>query len=233
MRDILHLLAASFFLILPLATVLANGDGPEICPVEEDPAIAESKCLEAVNSAERGNDSELLSELLEGLAIVYERQGRYEDAIQVLRRSIESTRHPLNASMRLVRLLEKTGQLEQAAEVLHSLSAWYDSATGDQAWMKGGVELQLGDVYLELGNETAAEEHYRRAIQNLSSGPGDDPTLPAVSRLARLYVKQGRTSEANDACRRWKESSGVAPTAAREVCEQLVEDFRARLRTGQ
>jgi len=64
MRDVFCILAASFFLILPLATVLANGDGPELCPVEEDPEVAESKCLEAVNSAERGNDSELLSELL-------------------------------------------------------------------------------------------------------------------------------------------------------------------------
>jgi len=164
---------------------------------------------------------------------VYERQERYEEAIQALRRSIESTEHPLNASMRLVRLLEERGRLKEAAEVLHSISAWYDSATDAQAWMKGGVELQLGDVYLELGEETRAEKHYMRAIQNLSSGPGDDPTLHAVSRLARLYVKQGRTGEASDACRRWRESAGVAPTAAREVCDQLVEDIRARLRTDQ
>jgi tetratricopeptide (TPR) repeat protein len=164
-----------------------------------------------------------LAQSLEALAAVYERQERIGDAVVALRRSIKVAGTPpsYNATKRLAYLLEKRGDLEEASGLLESLVSEDRTPSRGEKMQLGYLEIQLADIYLKLERWELAEAYYKSSIRNLSDGVGDDPTYPAVVRLVRLYLQQGRTRDAVSACRDYKKSLGASDAATSETCEKL------------
>jgi tetratricopeptide (TPR) repeat protein len=212
-------------LLVAIALPLMAMNGPDplaACSSVPEAREAEQRCLAAISASEVRGDTRLTAQLLEGLANIYENQERYDDAIATLRRSTElAPGTPHNASKSLARLLEGTGRLEEARDILESLNAQYDAGHRGDAWAKGHIELQLADLYVKLEQRDLAETYYRRSIQHLSRGPGSDPAYPAVSRAIQFFLKEGRPDAAIAVCTRWKESLGVTPKSATKECEQL------------
>jgi tetratricopeptide (TPR) repeat protein len=208
---------------MTFALVAMNGGDPlSECSSVPEVREAEERCLSAISASELQSDTRLTAQLLEGLANIYEKQGRNGDAIAALRRSIElAPGPPHNANQSLARLLVETGKLEEAKRLLESLDAQYDPSHRGGAWAKGNIELQLADLYVKLEQPDLAETYYGRSIQHLSQGPGSDPAYPAVSRAIRFLLEAGRHDSAVAICTSWKESLGMAPETATKKCERL------------
>ena len=201
----------------------AGGSAFELCPSTAVDPGTEKQCHAAIAEAERAADSELLAQLLEGLAVMYEGEQRHEEAVVTLRRSIQvaAPDHSYNARKRLANLLEKSGELEEARVILESLVSETGSASRGETVRRGHIELQLADVYVKLEKPDLAEQYYKRSILDLDRGPEDDPTYPALVRLIRLYLQQGRNRDAIEACMEYKKSRGVGSASATEVCQKL------------
>jgi tetratricopeptide (TPR) repeat protein len=131
--------------------------------------------------------------------------------------------HSYNASKRLANLLEQLGELEEARDILESLVSASGSTSKGETVRRGHIELQLADVYVKLEKPDLAEQYYKRSIPDLAHGPEDDPTYPALVRLVRLYLQQGRTRDAIEACQKYKKSRGASSASATHACQKLGE----------
>lgn len=200
----------------------ANGDPFELCPTMPQPVSSETKCLRAIENAEQSDDPELMAQLLENLAHVYEQQHRYEDAISALRRSVKLTKTEdgYNARKTLVRLLDEAGELEEARDILESLNALDVGSSRARVRSRGYVRLQLARIYVKLKRPDLAEYLYKQSVEDLAQGPGEDPTSPAVAALTEFYLSEGRVDDAIQTCRSHKESLGTKPTVAAQWCEE-------------
>ena len=210
----------------PISSSPAVGGGIfEDCPTTLGVAGAEGRCLEAIAAAETSLDSERLARLLEGLAVIYERDGRRQDAIAALRRStaVSGSTRSYDAMSRLAGLLEQAGELEEARDILESLVSNRESSSRGEVIRRGHAELRLAEIYVELERPDLAEKHYKKSIEDLSRGPGGAPTYPAVVRLARFYLQQQRTEDAIEVCRKYKESRGATAGSATRSCEKMRE----------
>ena len=200
----------------------ANGDPFELCPTIPQAVSPEAKCLQAIENAERSDDSELVAQLLENLAQVYEQQRRYEESIAVLRRSVKltETEAGYNARTMLVELLDEAGELEEARDILESLNALDVGSSRARVRRRGYVRLRLARICVKLKKPDLAEYFYKKSIEDLAQGPGEDPTSPAVAALTEFYLSEGRVDAAIQTCRSHKESLGIASTVAAEWCEE-------------
>jgi len=217
-----YALAATLSLSVESCGRAASGDVYEACPTEPTAEDAEARCLAAIADAERGHGSPDLPHLLEALALILERDQRYEEAIVALRRSIEApgSADSPNARRRLSGLLEKFGQLREAAQILESLISERTAASRGETMLRGIDELRLADLYVKLEEPELAERNLKRSIDDLSQAPGADPTLPAVVRLVRLYLNQGRAADALEVCRKHEKWSPAQPASVEE-CDTL------------
>jgi tetratricopeptide (TPR) repeat protein len=215
--------------LLLLATLftlgaMAGGDPLEPCSQALESIGGEERCRHAIAEAQGAGNSELASQLLEVLATNYEKAKRYEEAIALLRRAVHlASERPHNAARSLARLLEQSGNLEEARDVLGALDARYESHHPGDAWTKGHIELELGDLSVKLGQRGEAEEYYTRSIDHLSRGPGPDPAYPAVARLIRFYLEDSRVSDAVRICMSWKLSRGIPAAEAKGECAELAK----------
>lgn len=218
---------SALVVLLLLAVISVPGIGSpadvvRLCPTNGGSKQAEERCLQALDDARSSGNTQLQAELLEGLAVIYQRQGRRADAIESLQRSIKLSDHPFNASMELADILESSGRIPGAIAVLESLLARFSSSSDEDKWLRGSTEMKLGDLYQRLGKPSLAEAQYLRSIQDLSEiGHGalmEDPAL----RLMHLYVSQGKRDTAKEVCQKWKRSTGLSKEAAEKMCVSIV-----------
>jgi type IV pilus biogenesis/stability protein PilW len=102
------------------------------------------------------------------LGLLYASQGFDEKAITSMRRAVGINSRFYQAQYELASLLDKTGNLEEAARL-------YEFAAPDFR-NNGEYHYRLGFVYLRLGDPIRAEQHLRRA---LDVAPGSEAAAKA------------------------------------------------------
>jgi type IV pilus assembly protein PilF len=109
------------------------------------------------------------------LGLLYESQGRREEAIRMLRRAVEVNTDFHTGHYELAGILEKEGKLREAAEL-------YEVAA--PAYRQSAVyHLRLGLTYFRLDDPVRAREHFSR-VRELS--PGSEAAAQAAEYLALL-----------------------------------------------
>jgi len=106
------------------------------------------------------------------LALLYSGQGRDADAISNLRRAVEIDPKYYQAHYELASLLDKEGQLDEAAREYEVAAPGYRNV--------GEYHYRLGFAYFRLGQKAKAREALERAI---SVAPGSNSAAQAGERL--------------------------------------------------
>jgi len=140
--------------------------------LELDPYLSDAHNNLGILYTEMGRGAEAESEYLKtlenpayrtpekvhlNLGILYVSQGRDEKALKTLRRAVELNPKYFQAHYELAGLLERTGNLDEAAREYEVASQEYGK--------KGEFHYRLGLVYFRLGNTDKASEHLREVLE--------------------------------------------------------------------
>ena len=109
------------------------------------------------------------------LGLLYESQGRREEAITELRRSVAIDTLFYQGHYELAGLLEKEGKLTEAAELYEVAAPFYRTSAE--------YHLRLGLTYFRLENRIRAREHFNR-VREIS--PGSETAAQAAEYLAMM-----------------------------------------------
>jgi type IV pilus assembly protein PilF len=109
------------------------------------------------------------------LGLLYESQGRREQAIAMLRKSVEVNTTFYDGHYELAGLLEKNGELEEAAELYEVAAPKYRTSAV--------YHLRLGLTYFRLGEKIRAREHFSR-VRDLA--PGSQAAAQAADYLSMM-----------------------------------------------
>ena len=109
------------------------------------------------------------------LALLYSAQGRNSEAISNLRRSVELNPKYYQAHFELASLLDREGQIDEAAREYEVAGPAYRSV--------GEFHYRLGFAYFRLGQQAKARESLERAI---SVAPGSNSAAQAGELLKMM-----------------------------------------------
>jgi eukaryotic-like serine/threonine-protein kinase len=158
----------------------------------------------ALGSREGGSDRAELARALEGLGVVYGRQGRFGDAESALQRARDlsppGTVEYASVLGSLGGVLVQRGQADEAEPLLREALEICERLLGPDHPDTGNVLATLGALHLMQRRHDAAEPHLRRvlAIRERSLGR-DHPALAGVlNNLGALAFFQGRYDEAEN-----------------------------------
>jgi tetratricopeptide (TPR) repeat protein len=135
---------------------------------------------------------------------IYERMGRWQEAVEEGRLAIElklrcpsAPSHALGAMQRsLARRLQHVGQAEEAKQLLLSLRQTEVYSVLEQL----GVECELGHLALQLGDLELAEPAAARALA-LSEGMGANQRIAAAGLAVEVFLALQRLPEASSAAK--------------------------------
>lgn len=162
------------------------------------------------------------------LGIAYGELGNWQEAVRVLRRSVELSPQNFEARIALASAYEQLGQVSQAMQE-------YLTALGIRE--EPNVLIKLAWIYLQQGERdeqanrmSEAEEAYRQAIQRLRRALQLNPKLPsaqinlaiALRKYSTFLFRQGQTKLA-------EENLDEAEKIFREHLEQNPKDTLAKL----
>ncbi len=126
--------------------------------------------------------------------------GKHLEAVEIIQRGLElfhGTGFITNGTFglqALAKAYKAKGMVKEGLEVVQR-SEEFEQQTGE-ARQKASLQKIKGDLYLQDGNPTAAEEAYLNAIAVAREQHAKLLELEAVKGLARLWHKQGRTEDA-------------------------------------
>jgi tetratricopeptide (TPR) repeat protein len=86
------------------------------------------------------------------------------------------------------------GQIDQALAQLGQMAVW--SGNRRDAWNRPELLRVQGEVLVQAGNERAAEEAFRESMELAKGNGALSWLLRSATSLARLLVRQSRTSDA-------------------------------------
>jgi tetratricopeptide (TPR) repeat protein/transcriptional regulator with XRE-family HTH domain len=143
---------------------------------------------------------------VDGLAILYFRQGKYEQAEPLYRRALQIWEQALGPEHPLVaHALEGLGDLayeqgrDEQAELLYQRTLQIrEQALGPQHPEVAYALQCLADLASRQGKYEQAERFYRRTLQiwEQAAGPGHPEIAHPLNGLANLYLSQGKHEEA-------------------------------------
>ncbi len=173
-----------------------------------DLAAAEPLFLEALASHRQllGDTHPMVAEITEKLGRLYRRSGRYAEAEVLMRKLQDQYRTTLGeASPAYASLLEELALLarirggcqEADARSQQSLTL-YRQVLPERHWLIAQSLDTRGYLLESWGNLTAAERHYRAALEMLQKLPDpSDPVIAVViANLAHVYLQTGALAQA-------------------------------------
>jgi serine/threonine-protein kinase len=147
------------------------------------------------------------------LALALSRQGRHEEAIELLDQVIADKivvfggDHPSVLLSRHNQAFgfRQTGQFAKSASVLDEIRAVHVKIQGESSLAVAAIDDALANTWHDAGEFVKAEAAYRRAHAFLESHPQADPSLHAfvTNNLASLFEDRGDLAEAE----RWFDRS--------------------------
>lgn len=146
------------------------------------------------------------------LVNLYEKEGRYQQAVELLRTLLEKDSGSMNDRYALARLEFFRNQPERAEAALQDLLAHHEELNFDL--YQSAVKL-AGQVYDALGKPQQAVELYWQLYREF---PEDDN----ADLLLQLLIEQGLYSEAEKFARQWREQS-EDPFQKMKAAMQLAE----------
>ena len=146
------------------------------------------------------------------LALALGRQGRHDEAIDVLETVIEKKRHTLGEShpstLRSLEVLagnhRQRGDLDTAAATFEQVLEQTIAIHGEASSAEARVNNSLANVHHDRGDYARAEATYRRALEFHDGQPEADPLTHVflVNNLASLLEDRGNLSDAEALFRR-------------------------------
>lgn len=149
---------------------------------------------------------------LNHLGVLRSKQGRYEEAVPLLRDAYESRRaalgdkdeKTLGTMSDLATALQGLGQLEEAEKLCRAALPSQTRLLGDDHLQTLTTTANLASILQTRRAFPEAEQFHRRAVDGLTAllGENHPTTLLSVANLARLYKDQKRYAEAETLQRR-------------------------------
>ncbi len=160
-----------------------------------------------------GHDREVLhGRYRHNLALTLGRQGRHDEAIDVLETVIAEKQRTLGqthpSTLRSMEVLagnhRQRGDLEQAAAIFQEVLEQTTAIHGEASAAEARVNNSLANVHHDLGDFARAESTYRRALAFHDARPDADPLTHVflVNNLASLFKDRGNLAEAEAMFRR-------------------------------
>ena len=206
---------------------------------------AEKHLAAAVKEAEGfGPQDELLAASLQVLGLVYQDQGKYDEAELLNKRALaisEKAWGPehstVAAALNDLALLYNTQGKYAEAEPLHRRAlAIYEKTEGPEHPDVAYSLHNLALLYYNQGNYTEAERLYKRAlvIKEKALGPEHPDVAMSLKSLARLYYDQGKYAETEPLVKRVLAITEKALGPQHPDVAEILEYYAALLReTGR
>jgi serine/threonine protein kinase/Tfp pilus assembly protein PilF len=193
---------------------------------------AESLFREALDDTLRtqGEEYQLAHLVMDNLGVTAEQQEKLPEAESWFRRAHEIRRrvlgptHPLSltTTRNLARVLRSMGRVDELAALTAELQTVEDHNAG-----LPGLMVELGNLYVDVGDSAAAESSFRSALERARASLGDDhpTTAQALHGLCRALEEGGRLGEAEPLLRELAsvESSELQTAAACRLVRMLAK----------
>lgn len=165
-----------------------------------DPKQAEAIAVRGLDDAARLGDGALQRLMLQALANALERQNRFHDAVDALRRCLQITRPPIDARQRaevnagLGYSLFMTGDYRDALGCLLEALRWAEE-TGDLTRQASLLQL-VGRIEYNLDQKRRALETLARATEIADRQPDRSLAISLRNNYSNLLHENGRSQEA-------------------------------------
>ena len=196
---------------------------------------------------QEGEEDEALALALNDLAVVYNSQGRYEEAEPLYKRSLEiwekalGKEHPHVAATlnNLAELYRTQGRYEEAEPLYkRSLEIW-EKALGKEHPHVAAALNNLAALYYKQGRYEEAEPLYKRSLEIREEKLGKDhpDVATTLNNLAALYRAQGRYEEAEPLYKRsleiWEKTLGKDHPDVGAALNNLAALYESQGRYGE
>lgn len=140
---------------------------------------------------------------LERLAKFYEDNGRYDEAISLVNRSLSIRKkysqidYSMNTSIFLARLYIQIGSYDESIKMLKNILSIYEKEHGLDSVYSAYVLAALGMLHTSTGLYPEAEKYFKKALSIYKKNPSAHPHKNLTEfLLAELYIELGDFSKA-------------------------------------
>lgn len=151
------------------------------------------------------NDPDLRAEILSSLGISLRRQGRFDDAIEVLDEALAywirnkpGSTSEATARNNLAIPLFRTGQVERSGKMFEAALDAYRNALGSDHPLTATAVANLGAFFLNSGQLDEAENHLRESLELRQRlfGPDHPQVANSLHALGRVALEGGQPAAA-------------------------------------
>ena len=189
---------------------------------KQDFALAEQRFRKSLELASSNGDTFVEAGANTGLGIALTHLGRFDEAIESLSTSLKLTqshKYRVGESLALNNLAWSYEELGDLAKAFFYFAEAEKAAAGlGQEKVMELISMNVGDVYLSRGNDSAARGSYLKALSILREMQRDKRTQEqrsietALDNLAAVAVQQGNLEEAEGYFRESSDADPYFPT---------------------